>query len=360
MADKHQSLINGICEARFRKVREEFTENFETRHERGGAVAVWHNGQLVVDLWGGWSDLARTVCWSRDTILNVFSVSKAFCAIAIMRLVDLGLLDLDRHVSDYWPEFAQSGKGDVTVRQLMSHQAGLPAIRKSLPDGAALEWDVITSALAEQEPWWKPGTAHGYHVNTFGFLAGELVRRVSGRTVGTLVREEVAKPLGADIHIGLPRAEHHRVSDFRWPGNPVKPKIDGRCVDALEHLLEPTGLFRVALGQHGALARSRSPVDQWSRQCPRHRARLCGPCRWRHDRRHSDLEQRSAGSSHERASEWPGHHQPTAEPFRHWIPIDATRQTLGSPSRRFRALWRRRITWLLRSGSAHRIWLCHE
>jgi CubicO group peptidase (beta-lactamase class C family) len=226
MADKHQSLINGICEARFRKVREEFTENFETRHERGGAVAVWHNGQLVVDLWGGWSDLARTVCWSRDTILNVFSVSKAFCAIAIMRLVDLGLLDLDRHVSDYWPEFAQSGKGDVTVRQLMSHQAGLPAIRKSLPDGAALEWDVITSALAEQEPWWKPGTAHGYHVNTFGFLAGELVRRVSGRTVGTLVREEVAKPLGADIHIGLPRAEHHRVSDFRWPGNPVKPKID--------------------------------------------------------------------------------------------------------------------------------------
>jgi len=226
MADKHQPLINGICEARFRKVREEFTENFESRHERGGAVAVWHGGQLVVDLWGGWSDLERTVPWGRDTILNVFSVSKALCAIAVMHLVDQSLLDLDRRVSDYWPEFAQGGKGDVTVRQLMSHQAGLPAIRKSLPDGAALEWDVITSALAEQEPWWKPGTAHGYHVNTFGFLAGELVRRVSGRTVGTLVREEVAKPLGADIHIGLPRAEHHRVSDFQWPGNPVKPKID--------------------------------------------------------------------------------------------------------------------------------------
>src|SRR5689334_9743932 len=284
MADKHQSLINGICEARFRKVREEFTENFETRHERGGAVAVWDNGQLVVDLWGGWSDLARTVCWSRDTILNVFSVSKAFCAIAIMRLVDLGLLDLDRRVSDYWPEFAAGGKGDVTVRQLMSHQAGLPAIRKPLPDGAALDWDVITSALAEQEPWWEPGTAHGYHVNTFGFLAGELDRRVSdywpefaaggkgdvtvrqlmshqaglpairkplpdgaaldwdvitsalaeqepwwepgtahgyhvntfgflagelvrrtdGRSIGTLLREDVAAPLGADLAIGLP------------------------------------------------------------------------------------------------------------------------------------------------------------
>jgi CubicO group peptidase (beta-lactamase class C family) len=226
MADKHQPLIKGICEARFRKVREEFTENFESRHERGGAVAVWHGGQLVVDLWGGWSDLERTVPWGRDTILNVFSVSKALCAIAVMRLVDQSLLDLDRRVSDYWSEFAQGGKGDVTVRQLMSHQAGLPAIRKPLPDGAALDWDVITGALAEQEPWWKPGTAHGYHVNTFGFLAGELVRRVSGRTIGRFVREEVAEPLGADIHIGLPRAEHYRVSDFRWPGNPIKPAID--------------------------------------------------------------------------------------------------------------------------------------
>lgn len=226
MADKNQPLIDGVCDARFRKVREEFTENFKSRHERGGAVAVWHDGQLVVDLWGGWSDLAREVPWGRDTILNVFSVSKALCAIAVMRLVDQGLLDLDRAVGDYWPEFEQGGKGDVTVRQLMSHQAGLPAIRKPLPEAAALEWDVITGALAEQEPWWKPGSAHGYHVNTFGFLAGELVRRVSGRTIGTLVREDVAEPLGADIHIGLPRAEHYRVSDFRWPGNPVKPAID--------------------------------------------------------------------------------------------------------------------------------------
>jgi CubicO group peptidase (beta-lactamase class C family) len=231
MTDKPQLLISGPCDARFDAVREEFVENFQTRSERGGAVAVWHDGRVVVDLWGGWSDLDRRTPWSQDTIVNVFSVSKALCAIAVMRLVDHGLLALDSRVSKYWPEFAEGGKGDVTVRQLMSHQAGLPAIRKPLPDGAAMDWQVITGALAEQKPWWEPGTAHGYHVNTFGFLAGELVRRVSRRTIGTLLRDDVAKPLGADVHIGLPRVEHPRVSDFRWPGNPAKPKIDSE--DAL-------------------------------------------------------------------------------------------------------------------------------
>jgi CubicO group peptidase (beta-lactamase class C family) len=226
LAPKSKPSTAGVCDPRFERLRDAFAGNFETRSERGGAVALWYEGQLVVDLWGGWSDLARQVPWGRDTIVNVFSVSKALCAIAVMRLVDQGLIDLDGRVSAYWPEFAQGGKGDVTVRQLMSHQAGLPAIRAPLPDGAALEWSVITTALAVQKPWWEPGTAHGYHVNTFGFLAGELVRRACGRTIGTLVREEVAQPLGADIHIGLPKSEHARVSDFLWPGNPAKPQID--------------------------------------------------------------------------------------------------------------------------------------
>ncbi|MGZ5961519.1 MAG: serine hydrolase domain-containing protein, partial [Rhizomicrobium sp.] len=181
---------------------------------------------MVVDLWGGWSDLGRLKPWERDTIVNFFSVSKALCTIAIMRLADGGKLDLDARVADYWPQFAAAGKETITVRQLMSHQGGLPAIREPLPDGAAMNWNVITRALAAQAPWWKPGTAHGYHVNTFGFLAGELVRRVSGRSIGTLLREDVAQPLGADVHIGLPAAEHHRVSDFLWPGNPTKPAID--------------------------------------------------------------------------------------------------------------------------------------
>jgi CubicO group peptidase (beta-lactamase class C family) len=216
---------DGTCAARFRRVRDEFLHNFAARDERGGAVAVWHDGRLVVDLWGGFADVARTRPWHRETIVNVFSVSKALCAVACLRLVDSGSLDLDRRVAAYWPEFAAAGKDDVTVRQLLSHQAGLPAIRKPLPDGAAMEWTTIVEALAGQAPWWKPGTAHGYHVNTFGFLAGELVRRISGRSIGTLLRDDVARPLGADVHIGLPASEHARVSEFKWPGNPARPEI---------------------------------------------------------------------------------------------------------------------------------------
>ena len=226
MANEELPPIAGICDERFRRVRQEFTENFNQRGERGGSVAIWYDGRVVVDLWGGWSDLGRLKRWERDTIVNFFSVSKALCTIAIMRLADRGKLDLDARVADYWPQFAAAGKDTITVRQLMSHQGGLPAIREPLPDGAAMDWDIITRALAAQAPWWKPGTAHGYHVNTFGFLAGELVRRVSGRSIGTLLREDVAQPLGADVHIGLPAAEHHRVSDFLWPGNPAKPEID--------------------------------------------------------------------------------------------------------------------------------------
>ena len=216
----------GYCDPRFSRVNEEFIENFKQRGERGGAVAVWCGGRQVVDIWGGWSDVARQAAWQRDTIVNFFSVSKALCAIAAARLVDRGKLDLDSPVERYWPEFAQADKEQITVRQLLSHQAGLPAIREPLPDGAAMNWNVIIRALEAQPPWWKPGTAHGYHVNTFGFLAGEFVRRISGRTVGTFLREEVTEPLTADVHIGLPASEHHGVAEFLWPGNPLKPEID--------------------------------------------------------------------------------------------------------------------------------------
>lgn len=217
--------IEGECKPRFGAVREEFLRNFRERGERGGAVAIWHKGEPVVDLWGGWADVARTSPWQRDTLVNVFSVSKALCAIACMRLVDEGRLDLDANVARYWPEFEQSEKARITVRQSLSHQAGLPAIRKPLPDGAALDWSTMVSALAEQAPWWQPGTGHGYHVNTFGFLAGELVRRIDGRSIGTLLREDVARPLGADIHIGLPVSEHARVAEFLWPGSPPQPEL---------------------------------------------------------------------------------------------------------------------------------------
>jgi CubicO group peptidase (beta-lactamase class C family) len=134
-------------------------------------------------------------------------------------------VDLDAPVARYWPEFGCAGKEMISVRTLLSHRAGLPAIRTPLEDGAMLDWRCMTEALAGERPWWPPGTAHGYHVNTYGFLVGELVRRTDGRTIGRLLREDVAGPLGADVHIGLPESEHARTAEFKWPGNPSRPEL---------------------------------------------------------------------------------------------------------------------------------------
>jgi CubicO group peptidase (beta-lactamase class C family) len=225
--------IEGFCDERFARVRDAFVRNFTYYAEHGGAVVVAHKGKVVVDLWGGWADIEKKVPWQRDTIVNFFSVSKALCAIAVLRLMEEGALDLDAMVARYWPEFADGGKEAVTVRQMMSHKAGLPAIREPLPDEAMLDWAAITTALARQSPWWKPGSAHGYHVNTFGFLAGEIVRRISGKSIGMFLRETVARPLGADVHIGLPVSEHARVAEFPWPVNPARPEIPPANDEAL-------------------------------------------------------------------------------------------------------------------------------
>ena len=217
--------ISGHCDPSFERVREAFANNFARLGERGGAVALCLDGRPVVDLWGGWADVARTRPWTRETIVNVFSVSKALCAIAALRLVDRYALDLDQPVARYWPEFSGQSKHSVSVRQLLCHQAGLPALRTPLPDGAMLDWQRMTHALQDETPWWKPGDAHGYHVNTFGFLVGEIVRRISGETIGSLIRTQVAEPLGADIHIGLPAQHHERAAEFLWPGNPQRPAV---------------------------------------------------------------------------------------------------------------------------------------
>jgi CubicO group peptidase (beta-lactamase class C family) len=209
--------IDGHCDPAFARVREAFANNFAQHGEPGAAVAVSLGGRPVVDIWGGWKDKARAQAWQRDTIVNFFSVSKALCTICALRLVEQGKLDLDAPVARYWPEFAQAGKDAVTTRQILSHRAGLPAIREALPAGTMLDWDAMIGALERTPPWWEPGTAHGYHVNTFGFLIGEIVRRISGKTIGTMLREEIAAPLGADVHIGLPAPEHARVAEYLWP-----------------------------------------------------------------------------------------------------------------------------------------------
>jgi CubicO group peptidase (beta-lactamase class C family) len=201
----HVSLpVQGECHPRFQAVRDEFERNFCDRGEVGASVCVIHEGVAVVDLWGGTAERRSGRPWERDTIGLVWSCTKGAAALCAHILVSRQQLDLDAPVAHYWPEFAQAGKQAITVRLLLSHQAGLPALRQPLRPNGLYDWDYMTEALAAEEPFWPPGTRQGYHGTTFGHLVGELVRRISGKDVGTFFREEVADPLGLDFFIGLP------------------------------------------------------------------------------------------------------------------------------------------------------------
>lgn len=210
--------IGGTCDERFVAVREALRENFTQRGELGAAVAVMVEGRTVVDLWGGWADASGSRPWAKDTVVNAFSVGKAFAALCVLMLASRGLLDLDDPVARYWPQFAAEGKEKITVRQILGHRAGLAAIERELPEGALYEWEEVTGALAEQRPWWTPGEGHGYHVHTFGFLAGEIVRRVAGESAGSFLRREIAEPLEADVGFGLAPSERSRRAEYVFDG----------------------------------------------------------------------------------------------------------------------------------------------
>jgi CubicO group peptidase (beta-lactamase class C family) len=209
--------IHGSCATRFDAVREAFATNFDAGREVGASFAVTVDGAPVVDLWAGHADAGRSRPWIQDTIVNVFSTTKAMTATCAHMLVDRGLLDLDAPVARYWPEFAAAGKGSIPVRQLLSHTAGLAGVTPPLPTEALFDWERMTEVLAAEAPWWTPGTASGYHAMTFGFLVGEVVRRITGGSIGEFFRAEVARPLGADFHIGLPASEDARVAEMVPP-----------------------------------------------------------------------------------------------------------------------------------------------
>jgi len=218
--------VQGTCTSRFAQVREEFERNFAERGEVGASVCVTIDGETVVDMWGGTAEPASGRAWSADTVGNVWSATKGATALCAHMLASRGQLDLNAPVAQYWPEFAKSGKEAVLVRHLLNHQAGLPALRDPLPAGCFYDWNLMADALAKEEPFWKPGTRNGYHALTFGFLVGEVVRRVSGRTLGTFFRDEVSGPLGLDFWIGLPEEHEGRVAptipaDPPGPGDPV-------------------------------------------------------------------------------------------------------------------------------------------
>jgi len=217
--------IDGHCEPRFTAVREQFFANFTERGDVGAAVCVYLDGVRVVDCWGGHADAARTRPFGPDTIVSVASTTKGMVALCAHMLAERGKLDLDAPVARYWPEFAAAGKQDIPVRWLLSHRAGLPAIRPSLPAAALFDWTAMTAAIAETAPWWTPGERHGYHAITYGHLVGEVIRRVDGRTVGAFLRDEVTAPLRADFFIGVPEEADGRAAEVLPPPPPAEPTI---------------------------------------------------------------------------------------------------------------------------------------
>jgi CubicO group peptidase (beta-lactamase class C family) len=225
VSDEHRLAVDGRVDPRFASVRDEFLENFASRNELGGGVCVFVDGRCVVDLWGGWRDVAASRPWRHDTLVDVFSVGKGLLATAVARLVDVGRLVVDEPLCARWPAFAAAGKESVTLRHVLSHTAGLPALRDQLDDEVVFDPGAMRGALAAEAPWWVPGEQIGYHVNTFGFLVGAMVELATGRTVGDYLREEVAGPIGAELHVGLRRGELDRVAEFRmgFDAAPVAP-----------------------------------------------------------------------------------------------------------------------------------------
>jgi CubicO group peptidase (beta-lactamase class C family) len=254
-------VIEGTCDPRFGRVREAFAANFADREELGAGVAVIVDGRTVVELWGGHSDRARLHPWKRDTLVNVFSVGKGVTSLGLLLLVDRGLVDLDAPVARSWPEFAAAGKEGVTVRHLLSHQAGLAALRTVLPAGAMYDWTRMTTALAAERPWWEPGTRHGYHVNTFGFLIGEVVRRVSGVGVDEFLRRELTGPLEADFLIGVGPEHDHRVAPFVLHPDMAAIPTPDRSSLSEEHLLA----LHVYFNPPGASGHGTVNTTEWRR-----------------------------------------------------------------------------------------------
>lgn len=212
--------IQGHFELEFEAVREAFAALFDDPQERGAALCIQVGGQTVLDLWAGTADQHGSEVWHSDTIANLFSCTKPFTAVTALQLVSEGKLNLDEPVARLWPEFAAAGKGSITLRQLLCHQAGLPALRDSLPAEALYQWETMTAALAAETPWWTPGQGHGYAAITYGWLVGEMLRRADGRQPGDAIVARVARPLGLDFHIGLADEEFHRVTHIaRGKGN---------------------------------------------------------------------------------------------------------------------------------------------
>jgi CubicO group peptidase (beta-lactamase class C family) len=218
MADQ---AVHGTIEPGFESVRASFERGLE-KGELGASACAYVDGRKVVDLWGGWADAGRTREWNHDTIVCTYSAVKGMTATCAHHLVDRGLLDVDERVATYWPEFGHAGKQDVTVRMVLSHQAGRPRAR-GVPAGKRFDWPAVTAGLAAGRPRWEPGTRSEYHGGEFGYLVGEVVRRIDGRPLPTYFREEIAEPLGADVLMAVGVDDDHRCAEGVGPDDMVGP-----------------------------------------------------------------------------------------------------------------------------------------
>ena len=244
--------LGGTVESGFEPVREAFAANFTQHGDVGAACCIYLDGRKVVDLWGGTADQKTGRLWEEDTLALVYSTTKGVTAICAHRLAQDGRLDLDAPVASYWPEFAAAGKEAVTVRHLLSHRAGLPAFDTRITREEAYAWEPAVEALAKQAPFWEPGTRHGYHAVTYGWLVGEVVRRATGRSVGRYLAEEIAPRLGLELWIGLPESEEGRVARLLPPG-PVQVSreelaaLPPEQLERLRAMADPGSLLQRAL-----------------------------------------------------------------------------------------------------------------
>ena len=250
--------------------------SIESGGDIGASFAVYEHGKKVVDIWGGYLDEERTQLWQEDTIVNVYSTTKTMSFLCAMLLAERGQLDFDADVADYWPEFAQNGKESVKVWHFLDHAAGLSGMDEPLEGADVYDWDRVVNALAAQAPWWEPGRDIAYHALTQGFLIGELVRRITGKTLGQFFAEEIAGPLDADFYIGVPESEFGRIGDLFPSAEAEVMDPDGDPDSILRKTFGTRPLMRWI--QNGRLAKSRNPRSKRSRQCSK-----CGkiPQYWR-------------------------------------------------------------------------------
>jgi CubicO group peptidase (beta-lactamase class C family) len=251
MAQDPAITVHGDVEPRFTRVRDAFAENFARRGDVGAACCVYHRGRPVVDVWAGLADRERGTPWTRDTIQIVFSTTKGMAALCVLRLIERGRLDLDAPIASYWPEFAANGKAAIPVRWALCHKSGLANVEGTFTLEEVLAWDPVVRAIAAQRPNWEPGTRHGYHARSYGWLTGELVRRVTGKTLGRMFAEEIATPLGLEFWIGLPEEEEPRVATLIPAPEPEDPAVRELIA---RHLSPETLLGRVISGPSNLFA----------------------------------------------------------------------------------------------------------